>query len=72
MVDSFTLTLLENSSVLKTQYSLPIELWPDKNYILGLVEYLTFNSIPNAEMSQNEFLVEKEDTFYKRFEPQTL
>ena len=61
MDDSFTLTLSGNSSVLETQYFPSIELSPNKNYVLGLVEFLTFNSILNVDISQNKFYVEKEE-----------
>ena len=61
MDDSFTLTLSGNLSVLETQYFLPIERSPNKNYVLGLVEFLTFNSIPNVDIGQNKFYVDKEE-----------
>ena len=61
MDDSFTLTLSENLSVLETQYFPQIELSPNKNYVLGLVEFLTFNSMPNVDISQNKFYVDKEE-----------
>ena len=57
MDDSFTLTLWGTSSILETQYFPPIELSPNKNYALGLVEFLTFNSIPNVDIGQNRFYV---------------
>lgn len=58
MNDSFTLTLSGTSSVLEAQYFPPIELSPSKNYTLGLVELLTFNSIPNIDEGNNKFYVE--------------
>ena len=61
MDDSFTLTLSGNSSVLETQYLSPIELSSNKNYVLGLVGFLTFNSIPNVDIDQNKFYVDKEE-----------
>lgn len=57
MGDSFTLTLSGTSSVLEAQYFPPIELDSDKNYVLGLVELLTFNSIPNIDVGNNKFYV---------------
>ena len=63
MDDSFTLTLSGNSSVLETQYFPPIELSLNKNYVLGLVEFLTFNSIPNIEKSQNTIRQLKTEKF---------
>ena len=55
-----TLTLSGNSSILETQYFPPIELSPHKSYALGLVEFLTFNSIPNVDIGQNKFYVGNE------------
>ena len=43
------------SSTLEAQYFPPIELSPNKNYVLGLVELLTFNSIPNIDSNNNKF-----------------
>lgn len=40
-----------------TQYFPPIELEPHKNYVLGLVEFLSFNSIPNIDVGKNKFYV---------------
>ena len=60
MGDSFTLTLSGTSSVLEAHYFPPIELSPFKNYALGLVELLTFNSIPNIDEGKNKFYVGEE------------
>jgi hypothetical protein len=57
MDDSFTLTISGDSSVLEAQYFPPIELSPHKNYALGLVEMLTFNSIPNVDVGHNKMYV---------------
>lgn len=57
MDESFTLTISGNSSVLEAEYFPPIELLPNKNYILGLVELLTFNSIPNVDVGKNKFYI---------------
>lgn len=58
MGDSFTLTLSAASSTLETQYFPPIELSPLKTYSLGLVELLTFNSIPNVDIDNDKFYVD--------------
>lgn len=60
MNDSFTLTISGSSSVLETQYFPPIELSPHKNYALGLVELLSFNSIPNVDVGHNKIYVGEE------------
>lgn len=57
MNDSCTLTLSGTSSVLEAHYFPPIELSPFKHYTLGLVELLTFNSIPNIDVGNNKFYV---------------
>ena len=57
MDESLKLTLSRTSSILETHYFPPIKLSPTKNYALGLVEFLTFNSIPNVDIGQNKFSV---------------
>ena len=58
MADSLTLSLSGTSSVLEAQYFPPIELSRNKSYVLGLVE--SFNSIPNIDVGNNRFYVDKE------------
>lgn len=60
MEDTLTLSLSGTSSVLEAYYFPPIELTPNKNYVLGLVELLTFNSIPNIDAGNNKFYVGEE------------
>lgn len=57
MGESLILTLSGNTSVLQAQYFPPIELNPSKQYVLGLVEFLTFNSIPNIDPTNNKFCI---------------
>lgn len=57
MADTFTLTLSGRSSMLEAQYFPPIELSTTKNYVLGLVQLLTFNSIPNIDEGCNKFYI---------------
>lgn len=59
MEESLTLCLSGTSSVLEAEYFPPIELLPNKNYVLGLVEFFTFNSIPNIDVGRNKFYVGK-------------
>lgn len=54
MADTFTLTLSGTSSILEAHYFPPIELSSSKTYVLGLIELLTFNSIPNVDESNNK------------------
>lgn len=58
MDDSFTLTLSGRSSLLEAQYFPPIELSSSRKYTIGLVELLTFNSIPNIDVGNNKFYVD--------------
>ena len=54
---SFTLTLSGESSVLESYYFPPIDLSPQKKYVLGLIELLTFNAIPNIDHNCNKVYV---------------
>jgi len=58
-MESITLTLSENSSILEANYFPPLELSPSKNYVLGLIEFLTFHSIPNVDESNNKIKIGK-------------
>lgn len=51
---SITLTLTGNSSQLQTQYFPSIDL-SDGNYVCGLIDFQTFNSIPNVDETNNLF-----------------
>lgn len=53
-----TLTLTGESSVLESHYFPPIELIPGRKYVLGLIELLTFNSIPNVDTGCNKLQLE--------------
>lgn len=54
MQDTFTITLSGNSSVLEAAYFPQIEFSPDRQYLLGLASFLTFNTIPNITAGNNE------------------
>lgn len=51
---SLTLTLTGNSSELSAYYFPPIELENDQ-YVVGLVDFQTFHSIPNIDKNNNKF-----------------
>lgn len=55
---SLTLTLTGNSSVLTTEYFPPINI--DKNYVCGLIDFQTYNSIPNVDHRNNLLHIEDE------------
>ena len=57
-MDSFTITLNGTSSILSASYYPPIELHSSKKYVIGLVELLTFNSIPNIDIGNNTLYVD--------------
>lgn len=50
---SFTISLSSTSSILEARFFPPIKLLPEKNYVLGLIEILTFHSIPNIDERNN-------------------
>lgn len=52
---SWMLTFSGNSSVLTTDYFPPIELDRNASYVIGLVDFQTYNSIPNVDESNNKF-----------------
>lgn len=52
---SLTLTLSGNDSTLHTDYFPPIELSKYHDYVCGLVDFQTYNSIPNVDNSNNLF-----------------
>ena len=56
-MDSITLTLNGNKSVLEASYFPPIDLPADKRFAVGLIHLFTFNSIPNIDIDNNEFQV---------------
>ena len=60
MEDTLTLSLSNYSSVLEAHYYPPLELKPDRNYVFGLVELLTFNSIPHIYTYNNKQYVDKQ------------
>ena len=60
MSESLIISLSGRTSVLENQFFPPIELSHDKTYVLGLVELLTFNSIPNLD--NKKFYVKGTDT----------
>ena len=51
---SLTLIFSGESSILESFYFPPIELSPHKKFVLGLIELLTFNSIPNIDENCNK------------------
>ena len=56
MSESLILSLSGDSSILEIHFFPPIELVDNKKYVVGLVELLTFNSIPNID--NKKFYVE--------------
>lgn len=57
---SITLILSGVSSILESHYFPSIELSSHKLYALGLIEFLTFNSIPNIDSSCNGLKIGQE------------
>ena len=59
-MESSTLALTGWNSVLDAHYYPPLKLFLYKNYVLGLVELLTFNSIKNIDIGNNKVYVDDE------------
>lgn len=57
---ALTLTLSGNTSILHVDYFPPIELSTYHNYVCGLVDFQTYNSIPNIDISNNLFHIGNE------------
>lgn len=57
---SFTFTLSGNESVLSADYP-AIDLDPEAEYVIGLISFETFNTIPNIESHNNKFYCIDED-----------
>lgn len=53
MSSSFTFSGRE--SVLSIDIFPPIELNPEKDYVIGLIDFQTYNSIPNIDSTNNKF-----------------
>lgn len=54
-MSSITLTLSGTSSHLKSNYFPPIELDRNFTYVCGLINFQTYNSIPNVDIYNNKF-----------------
>lgn len=54
-MSSITLTLSGNSSHLHAEYFPPIDLSDGGEYVCGLVDFQTFNTIPNVDETNNMF-----------------
>lgn len=52
---SLTFSLTGNSSVLSADFNPPIYLEDDFDYVIGLVNFETFNVIPNIDETNNKF-----------------
>ena len=62
MSESLIISLSARSSILESRFFPPIELHKNKNYVIGLIEILTFNSIPNIDENCNKFYVSDFET----------
>lgn len=68
-MSSFTLSFSGKGSILHSDYFPPIELKPHHEYVCGLVDFQTYNSIPNVTESNNKFYYidnrYDEETYFK-------
>lgn len=58
---SYKFTFTGNKSVLESTYFPSIELVSDTNYMIGLVDLYTYNSIPNIHENCNKFYGAQEE-----------
>ena len=58
MSDTLTIILSGRTSVLEASFFPPIELAVGKNYVLGLVDFYSFHSIPNIQEGRNKFYLQ--------------
>lgn len=56
-MDSITLTLSGSSSILEAYFVPEIELDNRKSYVIGLVKFVSFNSAPNVDSTNNKLYV---------------
>lgn len=52
---SFSFTFSGRESVISVNLFPPIELDPKKDYVIGLIDFETYNSIPNVDSTNNKF-----------------
>nr|CAI5852441.1 unnamed protein product [Callosobruchus analis] len=57
----YTFTLSGRESVLSAKIYPPIILDPEKSYALGLIDFVTFNTIPNVDETNNKFFINNAD-----------
>lgn len=57
---ALTITLSGNESVLTADFFPPIELTNNTDYVCGLVDFQTYNSIPNIDKTNNVFAIGEE------------
>lgn len=65
---SLTLSLSGNASVLESQFFPPIELDSNYEYVCGLVDFQTYNSIPNIDSTNNKFYYYPRDVSVEKLE----
>lgn len=58
---SHTFTFRSNSSHMYTQYHPPIDLEEGAEYGLGLISFVSYNSIPNVDYNNNDFIYQFSD-----------
>lgn len=70
---SFTVTLIGTSSVLRTDFFPEITLDPDTNYSCALLEFSSYNTIPNIiEGKNNDFTFKYHNTNENKHEEKTI
>ena len=67
-MESLTLTFSGDASVLESHFSPEIQLNPNYEYVCGLVDFQTYNSIPNIDKTNNKFYYYPRDVSLKQLE----
>ena len=65
MDESYIISVSGNSSVLQASFFPPLELNPNKHYVIGFVDFWTFNSIPNIHEGHNQIRFQLTDKTFK-------
>lgn len=54
---SYTFTFSARDSVLTSKIYPPIILEENENYVMGLIDFMTYNTIPNVDATNNKFYI---------------
>src|SRR5436190_15050057 len=70
-MESMTVTLVGNSSTISVDFFPPIDL-SNSEYILGLINFETYHSIPNIDETNNKFYYKDKNSKTQKFQKITI